>query len=115
MTYNVSITFKDETFSTDYENIEDVYQVVNILGSYYGNDTLVAVSDNPFTAIKFKDIEKLAITGISRSDLRKYGQEKMAKEQAEKMAEYRAQAMQDNAIGTGLAANLCQSSGSRLI
>lgn len=72
MTYNISIMHHGETFSTDYDNLEDVYQVVNLLGGYFGNDNLVPISDNPFIAIKFKDIEKLIITGISRSDLRKY-------------------------------------------
>jgi hypothetical protein len=88
---------------------------VNTLGGYYGNDNLVAVSDSPFIAVKFKDIQKLSVSGISRSDLRKYAQEKLAKDQAEKMAAYQAQTSQGNAIGAGLAANLGESSGSRLI
>lgn len=113
MTYNISITSNGETFSVEYDNIDDVYQVVNGLGGYYGNDNLVAVSDLPFIAVKFKDIQKLSVSGISRSDLRKYAQDKMAKEQAEKMSAYQAQ------IGSGAAlqgaSNLCEAPGVRLI
>lgn len=118
MSYNVTITFKGEDFTVTYDNLDEVYQAVNNLGGYYGNDNLVAVSDDPFIAVKFKDIDKLSITGISRTALRKYAAEKVVKLQAEKMAAYEAQVIQGNSLGSaqGLNFSLCaESSGARLI
>jgi hypothetical protein len=117
MAYNVKITFKGEDFSTDYETLDEVYNVVNSLGGYYGNDNLVAVSESPFIAIKFKDIEKLQVSGVTRAELRKFAVDKLAKLQAEKMAAYEAQAVQGNSLSSSQTLNsaLYESSSARLI
>lgn len=86
MAYKVSITAKGEAFSTDYENIDDLYQTVNSLAGHYGDYNLVAASDTPFVAVKFKDIEKVEVSGISRTELRTYALEKAKKDYAEKVA-----------------------------
>lgn len=118
MTYKVSITTATDTLTQDFTNLDDVYQVINSLGSFYGDNQLVPISNEPFVAVKFKDITKLVVTGVSRTQLLKYAQSKREQEQAEKMAAYQAQyAQQGNAmpLGGAIAGNLCESSGSRLI
>lgn len=92
MAYTIGIVYAGTTYSTDYESLDDVLDIINGLSTYYGQDNLVAISDDPFVAIKFKDIEQITVLGISRTELRKYAQEKMAKQRAEQMVGYRAQA-----------------------
>lgn len=117
MPYKVSITTATDTHTQDFTNLDDVYQVINSLGSFYGDNQLVPISNEPFVAVKFKDITKLVVTGVSRTQLLKYAQSKREQEQAEKMAAYQAQMASGAAIAgnANLAQGLCETSGSRLI
>ena len=116
MTYKISITTGAETISQDFTNLDEVYQVINALGNFYGENQFVPISNEPFVAVKYKDITKLVVTGVSRSQLLKYAQAKREQEQAEKMAADQSQ-MAAGSIGqnANLATGLCESSGSRLI
>jgi negative regulator of genetic competence, sporulation and motility len=117
MTYSIGITYAGTTHSIDYENIDDVLNIINGLATHYGQDNLVAISDDPFVAIKFKDIEQITVLGVSRTELREYAQYKMAKEQAEKMAAYQSQVTQGSQLNYPNTSGLdqCESANSRLL
>lgn len=115
MAYTIGIVYTGTTHSTDYENLDDVLNIISGLSTNYGQDNLVVISDDPFVAIKFKDIEQITVLGISRIELRKYAQEKTEKLQIDKMAAYQAQVSQgiQGQIGSDL--NIPHSPYSRLL
>lgn len=114
MTYSIGIIYAGTIHSTEYKSLDDVLNIINGLATHYGQDNLVAISDDPFVAMKFKDIEQITVLGISRTELRKYAQDKTAKDQAEKMAAYQAQGSHINYPNiVGLAQ--CESANNHLI